>query len=112
MKFIYALSVAEDYQGKYKFFINKFSLFKSLFKKIMEKLIKDNSFYRKAGYQHPYSFVKEISKREFNNLLVKIPNDYEEYLSYIYGSSWRVPKKKFNWLKDSPATKLYEGQKK
>mgnify|MGYP000249669107 CR=1 FL=1 len=28
----------------------------------------------------------------------------EEYLQYVYGKNWKIPKKKFNWIKDSPST--------
>ncbi len=109
MKLIHALSMSDNYDGKYKSLIKKLSLSKNIFKIIMSLLARYNLFYRKAGYQHPYSLIQEIVEKKFYDLSVKIPRKYENYLDYIYGSNWRIPQKNFNWLKDSPATKLYDG---
>ena len=108
MKLVHALSMGNYYDGKYKSIIKRFSLFRNFFKIIILFLSKLNLFYRKAGYQHPYSLINEIIEKKFNNLIIKIPANYENYLNFIYGNNWKIPQKNFNWLKDSPATKLYD----
>ena len=106
MKLVHALSMGNYYDGKYKSIIKRFSLFRNFFKIIILFLSKLN-LYRKAGYQHPYSLINEIIEKKFNNLIIKIPANYENYLNFIYGNNWKIPQN-FNWLKDSPATKLYD----
>lgn len=108
MKLIHALTMPDYYDGKYKSIIKMFSLSKNIFKMIMSILVRLNLFYRKAGYHHPYSLIKEISEKEFCNLTIKIPKNFESYLDYIYGINWRIPQKNFNWLKDSPAARIYD----
>ena len=110
MNLIHALSMGNYYNGKYKIIIKKFSFLKSFFKIIISFLIRFNLFYKKAGYQHPYSLIKKIVEKNFDDLIIRIPANYENYLNYIYGDSWKIPRKNFNWLKDSPATKLYDGK--
>ena len=36
---------------------------------------------------------------------VSVPVKSEEYLEFVYGTNWRNPVKKFNWIKDSPSVK-------
>lgn len=108
MKLIHVLSMSDRYNGKFKSIIKKFSFSKNIFKIIMSLFVRYNLFYRKAGYQHPYSLIHEIVEKNFYNLPIKIPKNYKTYLDFIYGVNWKTPQKNFNWLKDSPASKIYD----
>jgi hypothetical protein len=108
MKLIFALSQAGTFNGKYKKVINLLGYFKFFFDKFLKILIKKKMFYKKAGYQHPYYFVNDLKTIIFQGISVNIPCKEYEYLSFIYGESWKITKKNFNWEKDSPATKVYK----
>ena len=60
-----------------------------------------------AGYSHKKIFIDNLMSYKFNNLDIMIPSDYKNYLKSIYGNDWRIPKKKFNWTKNSPSTIFY-----
>ena len=108
MKLIFALSQAGTFTGKYKKVINLFGYLKFFFDKFLNILIKKKLFYKRAGYQHPYFFVKELKTMIFEGISINIPCKKYEYLKLIYGETWNIPKKNFNWEKDSPATKVYK----
>ncbi len=108
MKLIFALSQAHTFEGKYKKLIKLLRYFKFFFDIFLNLLIKKKMFYKKAGYQHPYHFVKDLKTIVFQDVSINIPCKEYEYLSFIYGESWKIPKKNFNWEKDSPATKVYK----
>ena len=40
----------------------------------------------------------------FYDINLTVPKKSEEYLRYVYGENWKIPKRKFNWIKDSPST--------
>ena len=103
-KLIDALSMSDKYEGNYKYFIKSFFIFKKIFRKIKILLIDKKLFYRSAGYSQPLELLKEFKNIAFCGIHLTIPKKSEEYLSYVYGENWRVPKKKFNWIKDSPST--------
>ena len=103
-KFIEALAAATIYDGNFKKIIKVFSIFQPIFLRIKIFLIKRNLFYQSAGYSHPVKLVEEIINMPFKGLEIKVPKNFDEYLKYIYGDNWIVPKKKYNWIKDSPST--------
>lgn len=105
MRIVDAISIANYYNGKFSFLIKRLSLFQNFFKKIKKFLIKKNLFHKCLGYTQPLKLLKNFKKIYFKNLIVTIPSLSEEYLEYVYGSNWKKPIKKYNWIKDSPSTK-------
>ena len=103
-KLVDALSLAESYEGNLKFIIKNFKYFEFFFKKLKNFLIQKNYFYKNIGYTQPLDLLKKFEKLNFKNIEVVVPLKYKEYLNYIYGNNWRIPKKNYNWIKDSPST--------
>ena len=62
-------------------------------------------FYISAGYTQPMDLLREFKDINFLGINLTVPKKAEEYLSYVYGANWKVPKRNFNWITDSPSTK-------
>ena len=103
-KVIEALSMAKTYDGRLKYLIRFFYIFQTFFKKLKIFLIHKNIFYRSAGYTQPLELLKEFKDIIFCGISLTVPKESEEYLTCVYGKNWKTPKKKFNWIKDSPST--------
>lgn len=105
MKTIEAISMANNYSGKFKFFVKKLSFLESIFEKIKIFLIKKNYFHKPIGYTQPLELLNNFKEIKYKNIVVCVPLKSEEYLRYVYGPNWKKPIKKYNWIKDSPSTK-------
>ena len=103
-KLIEALSMAKKYDGKFKYLIRLFFIFEPIFNKLKIFLINKKVFYRSAGYTQPLELLNEFKDIIFYDINVTVPKRTEEYLSYVYGKNWRMKKRKFDWIKDSPST--------
>ncbi len=103
-KLIEALSMAKSYHGKFKYLIRSFYLFDNIFYKLKIFLIKEGKFYKPAGYTQPLELLEEFKDIIFHGIIITVPKKSEEYLNYVYGDDWRIPKKKYHWYKDSPST--------
>ena len=103
-KFIEALSLAKTYDGKLKYLIRSLFIFQPIFNKLKIFLINKKVFYRSAGYTQPLELLNEFKDIIFYDINVTVPKRTEEYLSYVYGKNWRMKKRKFDWIKDSPST--------
>ena len=103
-RLIDALSNAKKYEGKFKYLINFFSIFEFFFKKLKNFLISKKNFYHLASYTQPLELLKEFKDIVFYDINLTVPKKSEEYLRYVYGENWKIPKRKFNWIKDSPST--------
>jgi hypothetical protein len=101
------LSVADTYSGKYKILINKLFFLKKFLLFLKKKLIKYNLFYTAAGFVTPSKYFKRIKIENMNNINIKMPFYYKEYLKAIYGKSWGHPVKKYDWEKNPNSTKLF-----
>ena len=101
MKLIDALAISKNYHGKYKKLINLFSSFENFFKSFKNFLIKIKIFYKEIGYSEPLNLIGNPKTIYFQELKVKIPFKSEEYLEYIYGNDWKIPKKNYTWYKDN-----------
>ena len=53
------------------------------------------------GYSEPVRFIEKVKQIDFQGLTINVPGQPEEYLKYIYGDDWRVPKKQYVWYRDS-----------
>ncbi|MFL2889561.1 MAG: LicD family protein [Pelagibacteraceae bacterium] len=103
-KFVDALSNADKYNGSYKYLIKLFFFFKPIFKFIKKIMIKKNLFYQTAGYSQPLDYLIDFKEINLYNINIVVPKKSEEYLKYVYGENWKVPKQKYNWINDSPST--------
>ena len=101
-KFIEALSMAKTYDGRLKYLVRIFSVFQPLFNGLKIFLINKKIFYRSAGYTQPLGLLKEFKDIIYNDINITVPKKSEEYLSYVYGKNWKIPKKKYHWT-DSPS---------
>ena len=98
MKFIDAMSISKNYNGKLKYLIRIFSIFETFFKFVKKKLIKNNMFYNSICACEPLEFLKEFKEVDiFGNKLI-IPSKSEELVKYMYGSDWKTPNKNCFYL--------------
>ena len=104
MKIIDALSFANTYKGEGYKFINFFGFFEKIFLSLKKFLVQNDLFYSFAGYSHRLKYAFNLKKHNFLNLKIIVPKDSHGYLRNLYGDKWRVPKKKYNWVKHSPST--------
>tara|TARA_Y100000389_G_scaffold205018_1_gene262030 strand:+ start:5228 stop:5908 length:681 start_codon:yes stop_codon:yes gene_type:complete len=100
MKLIYVLSVSGTYKGKHHQIINKFKFSKNFFTKLKDFLIRNNFFYKQAGFKTSAKLFINIKKYYFKGLIVNIPSNYKEYFIQIYGPTWIKPQRKYNWEKN------------
>ncbi len=104
IKIIDALSFAKSYKGKSHNLINIFAFSEKFFLFIKKILVENGFFYSRAGYSHNQKYALELIKYNFNGLKLLIPKDYNDYLKDLYGTKWRIPMKKYNWIRHSPST--------
>ena len=99
-RLIYVLSVAKNYNGKFKFFIKLFSFTSKIFKKIKNKIERMNIFYIDAGFETKTMYFKYLKIHNYYGLKLKIPVFYKHYFLELYGNNWRTPDKKYYWEKN------------
>ena len=98
MKFIDAMSRAKNYNGKFKYLIRTFSIFRVFFKFIKKKLIKNNIFYSSVCACEPLELLKEFKEVDVSGNKLMIPNKSEELIKYMYGDEWKTPNKNYFYL--------------
>ena len=103
-RLIEALSNAKKYDGRFKYLINFFSIFESLFEKLKIFLIKKNIFYGRAWITQPLELLKEFKNINFCEINLIVPKKTEEYLIYMYGNNWKNVRRKFNTIRDNQST--------
>ncbi len=104
MKILDVLSFSKKYRGKYHKFINLLSFSEKIFQIIKKFLVIRDLFYKNAGYSHHKKYASNIKKYKFNGIDINIPNNSIGYLKDLYGNNWRIPRKNYNWVKNSPST--------
>lgn len=104
MKIIDALSFAKSYKGKSHKLINIFAFSEKFFLFIKKIFVINGFFYSRAGYSHNQKYALELIKYNFHGLKLLVPKDYNNYLKDLYGNKWRIPMKKYNWIRHSPST--------
>lgn len=107
MRFIDVLSFSKKYRGNFYKLINFFGFSENFFLILKKILVSNNLFYSHAGYSHKKDYALKLKKYNFNGLKVKVPFNYKNYLEDLYGKRWRIPIKKYNWIKHSPSTILF-----
>jgi len=71
---------------------------------LLDYLKKNNFFYKSAGYTTPAYLLREFDILEISEIRVRKPLHSEKVLEFLYGKDWRIPKQKYDWVKESPAT--------
>ena len=104
MKLIDALSFAKSYSGKYRRFVNLFGFTEKYFLYLKKIFVQIGIFYAYAGYSHSIEYVMKLKNHDFLGLKLTIPQNFIGYLEDLYGAKWRIPVKKYNWIKHSPST--------
>lgn len=104
MRIVEVLSISKSYRGNFKNIIKYFQIFEGLFTVLKKYLVKNNLYYSMAGYSHKKQYIDKLKTYKFYNLKILIPQNYIGYLKSIYGDDWKIPKKKFNWIRNSPST--------
>ena len=93
MKLLDGLANAEKFSGKFKVIIKIFSPISNHFKKLKEILINKNFYYKDVNLYSPSKFIDKIETIEIDGLKINIPHLSEDYLKFVYGKDWRIPKK-------------------
>ena len=108
MSLIDAISLIEDYDGKYKKIIKKLKFLQKPSIFIKKFLIKNKLFFKSAGYMQPIELLQDFKEISFNGLKLRIPSLTEQYLNHVYGNDWRIPLKKFSWWKMKNINTYYD----
>ena len=100
-------SVVENlgYRGRLKIIYLILLIFKPLIKLFYKNFDNKNLKYS-AGYTTPKKLLLDFDYINLNNIDIRIPSRFEEILVFLYGKHWKIPVKNFNWIKESPATKI------
>ena len=95
-----------EYHGKLEGIISQLYFFSPMASWIVRCLKKTSLFYKSAGYTTPADLLRESKHVEISDLKVRVPLPCESVLEYVYGNSWRVPRKQYDWTKESPSTRI------
>lgn len=101
-----ALARGKAHNGRYRTVIRSLAFLSPGFKLIEAMLRRHKLLYRVAGYTSPASLLANSSHIEYHGVPVKVPEQFELVLQYLYGADWRTPKRKYDWVSDSPATRV------
>lgn len=74
-----------------------------------DKKRKYNSLDERSVVEDRYFKVKETKPLKINGLIFTAPAEYDEYLSSIYTSSWRIPDPNWN-PENGPDSRILEGE--
>ena len=85
--------------AKFEFNITKNSFIRYLLKKLSAKRLPS---YGKTvfGFKTPIHFFDTLNIIHFNNMDWQIPFNTEQYLQFKYGSTWRTPDPKWDFMND------------
>lgn len=83
----------------------KNNFFLSLIVKFFSIFFNHSYFVKKGSYFIPLNYLRYFKYVDYNGVMLRIPVRHNDILRHLYGYSWKIPKKKFNWVKDSPSTR-------
>lgn len=105
-RFLGALSDPRTYHGKKGRYLGWLRFLSSIFKRIVSAVKKMGIYYKSAGYTTPAHLLRSLTDLEIYHLKVRVPEDYQGVLEFLYGKDWRQPKSNYDWTKESPATRI------
>ena len=99
------ISKGTEYKGKWVYTVRLlyYSL-SPIINYVIKLLKKSGKFYKSAGYTTPVNLLAEFDYIEIHGVKIRVPSDYESVLKYIYGPDWKIHKKKYDWVAESPST--------
>jgi len=105
-KLLGTLSNAKSYKGRWKSLIKPLNFTSPLIYQAVLFLKKKGIFYKSAGYTTPVNLMKEFKFIEISKISVRVPSLHDAILEYIYGPDWRIPRKQYDWVTESPSTRI------
>lgn len=105
-RLLWALSNARLHQGRYGWLIRQLAFLSPAFCWIVDALKKKNYLYKSAGYTTPVNLLKDFQFIEISGIKIRVPFSFEHVLEYVYGKDWRIPKRQYDWTKESPSTRI------
>ena len=104
------LANRSEYHGRWSAVVRRLYFLRPL-ARIMVSLLKwSGLLYRSAGYTTPVCLLEEFEPLEIAGVAVRVPCRREAILEYVYGNDWRLPKQKYDWTKESPATRVSDSR--
>lgn len=100
------LANARTRKGRYAWFIRRIVFLSPFFRWVVAILKKNMYFYKSAGYTTPVDLFNKFKFVEVSGLKVSVPFSYEKVLEYVYGMDWHIPKRQYDWTKESPSTRI------
>ena len=68
--------------------------------KIIKKIFVKKNYFKPLEIIVPQHYFENFKTIKFYDMEFEIPFNSEGYLEYKYGPDWRVPKKKWDWVKE------------
>jgi len=99
--FLVSITQKNKYTGRYELLYRLIRPFKFFLSPVYTLLNRFNLIYVTKGYSTPGSLLIDFVEVSFSGVLCRIPKEFEQINNFIYGANWRIPNKKYNWLKDS-----------
>tara|TARA_B100000787_G_scaffold147844_1_gene119017 strand:- start:409 stop:1113 length:705 start_codon:yes stop_codon:yes gene_type:complete len=100
------ISNRSEYNGKGRSLVRQLYFLSPVIGYIVRLLKRSGLFYKSAGYTTPTNLLKESTVLELSGINIRVPRHSEAVLEYLYGEDWRVPKQLFDWMKESPSTRI------
>ena len=96
----------DAYAGKYRWVLRRLGFASGIASRIVEYLKQRGLYYRSAGYTTPLALLQDFKHIKVADLEVRVPVRSEEVLSFVYGNDWRVPRQVYDWVAESPSTRV------
>ena len=100
------ISKRGNYGGKWSGCVSSLYFLSPLAGCLARALKKAGLFYKSAGYTTPANLLRDFRYLEIPEAKVRVPCSHDAVLQYVYGKDWRVPKRQYDWTKESPSTRV------
>jgi len=77
---------------------------KKSFAKLSQKILMKN-YIKRVKVIIPKYYFEKFRNFEFYNITFNVPLDADGYLRYKYGEDWKIPRQKWDWVKEDKAVK-------
>lgn len=99
-----------SYAGKFSGVVNFLSIFSPFASALDHILMRLGLSYVSAGYTTPASLLRDIKYIELEGLQINVPSLHDEVLVFLYGEDWKIPKEQYDWITESPSTRVSESR--
>ena len=104
--FLEAIATGKKYDAKWDEWVKRLYFLRPLLSLFVKFLKKSGLLYKSAGYTTPADLLSEFKFIEVSGLKVRVPQACEGVLEFVYGGGWRIPKQEYDWVKESPSTRV------